>query len=457
MNAPIRVRLTLWYVLVLAAVMVALGAFVVTRLRSDLTAEVDRSLQSAAAEIARGYQLEGRKEVRDLGQSLLPGRDAGVQLLDGSGGVTVSQGDVAGAPLVDRATVGRVLGAGSVTASTRRGSPEVHLRTVAVPVHRDGQAGVLVATESLAPVDDSVHRVLILLLLGGGGALALTALGGWWIARKALMPVERMTVRAHRIGIDDLSERIALPPVRDEVGRLATTLNSMLDRIEHGVEARQRLVADASHELRAPLAAMRAELDVSLRQDRLDEQARAVLESARDEVVRMGRTVDNLLTLASVDEGRLELLVGPQDLRAIAEAAVRSHRAAADGAGVSVAVEGEPVRAVADRDRVHQVVSNLVDNAIRHAPERGHVVVRVWQSGGEAGVTVTDDGPGVPAEARSRIFERFARQDPARQRSGGAGLGLAICREIVQAHRGRIWVEPREPRGSAFVVALPLG
>jgi signal transduction histidine kinase len=297
---------------------------------------------------------------------------------------------------------------------------------------------------------------LVLLLLGSAGALGLIALGGWWIARKALRPVGQMATRADRIGIHDLSERIAVPRVRDEVGHLARTLNAMLARLEEGVEARQRLVADASHELRAPLAAMRSELEVSLRHDALGDQSRAVLASVRDEVVRMGRTVDNLLTLARVDEGRLELLLREQDLREVAEAVVRTQRAAAEQAGVDLVIEGDAGSAAVDRDRIEQVMSNLVDNSIRFAPPGSEVHLSLWRSATEAGFRVSDDGPGVPADARQRIFERFAHQDPTRARSGGAGLGLAICREIVRAHGGRIWIEDRQPHGSAFVVALPL-
>jgi heavy metal sensor kinase len=461
-NAPIRLRLTVWYVLVLAAVMIALGAFVVTRLESDLTNELDRNLRSAAVQTGRGYKAEGEKDFRDVASTVLPGPRAhgsGAQILQPSGTVVFSDGDpVTATAMIDAATRRRVLSGRMVTISRRLGSPSQHLRIVALPVEHAGVRQVLAVTESLTTVDRSTHRVLVLLLLGGSAALALAAAGGWWIARKALMPVERMTSRAHQIGIDDLSERIAVPRVHDEVGNLARTLNAMLDRLEEGVNARERLIADASHELRAPLAAMRSELEVSLRHDPLADQARAVLESARDEVVRMGRIVDHLLTLARFDEGGLELLVAPQDLRGTAEAAARAHRAAAEADGVSVTVEGNGAMVAGDAERLEQVLSNLVDNAVRHAPAGSDVLVRVWrdEAAAEAGVTVSDEGPGVPEGVRERIFERFARQDPARGRTGGAGLGLAISREIVLAHRGRIWVEPREPRGSAFVVALPL-
>ena len=460
-RAPIRLRLTAWYVLVLAVVLAAVSVFVVTRLRSDLTAEVDRSLRSASAQIAHGYGIEGVPEFREVAQSLLDGpRDqgTGAQILDENGGVVVSVGYVAlRTPLVAGGIAAEVRAGRRIVASRRAGPAREHVRTIAVPAPRLGRRHVLVASESLAEVDRAAHRVLILLLVGGAGALVVAALGGWWIARKALLPVERMTARADEIGIRDLSQRVAVPRARDEVGHLAETLNAMLARLEQGVDARERLVADAAHELRAPLAAMRSELEVSLRHDPLDDTARHVLTSARDEVLRMGRIVDNLLTLARVDEGRLELLAGPQDLGTLAERGAQALRGTAAAVGVDVLVDAEEnVTVEVDADRIDQVIANLVDNAIRFSPPDGRVRVRVWRDDGEAGIEVSDDGPGVAPDARERIFDRFAREDPARARAGGAGLGLAICREIVNAHGGRIWVENGERGGSRFVVALPL-
>jgi heavy metal sensor kinase len=457
MNAPIRVRLTAWYVAVLAVILVGLGAFVVTRLRTNLTSEVDGSLRDATTQIALAYQAEGPKEFRDVARTVLPGprfRGSGAQILDASGPVLLSDGDpVTVTSVIDGATRRRALAGPRVISSLHRGGK--HIRMVAMPVRYKGRRQVLVAVESLASVDRAVDRVLVLLLVGGVAALALVALGGWWIARKALRPVERMTTRADQIGIDALSERIDVPRVEDEVGHLARTLNAMLARLEGGVKARQRLVADASHELRAPLAVMRSELEVSLRHDTLGDEARVVLESMHDEVLRMGHIVDNLLTLARVDEGRLQLLIGSHDLREVADEAARVHRPAAESAGVELAVEGDGGVVSVDRDRLGHVIGNLVDNAIRFAPSGSRVVISVWHDAEDAGISVADEGPGVPAEARERIFERFAREDPARGRSGGAGLGLAICREIVRAHDGRIWVEDNTPRGSTFVVSLP--
>jgi two-component system, OmpR family, sensor kinase len=462
---PIRVRLTAWYVVVLAVVLTALGAFVVTRLRSDLTDEVDRSLVSATDQIATGYRAEGPQEFTDIAQSLLSGqvgRESGAQILDRSGQPVRSGGQIVAdggplfeTPLIIPETVKRVLAGERILSSYDRGDPERHLRVLAIPVERAGVRGVLVAGASLEEVDDSVDRVFTLVLIGGLASLTLVALGGWWIARKALRPVEEITTRADRIDIDDLAERIPVPRADDEVGHLARTLNTMLARLEEGVATRERFIADASHELRAPLAAMRSELEVSLRQDVLDEDARAVLASTREEVIRMGRIVENLLTLARVDDNHLNLLITRQDLLEIAERTARIHAASAAARGVGIIVSGDPVILDADGDRIEQVLGNLVDNAIRFTAPGTTVHISVRREEDTAVVAVTDEGPGVPAEARGRVFERFVREDPARGRLGGAGLGLAICQEIVNAHGGRIWVEDNLPRGSAFVVALP--
>jgi heavy metal sensor kinase len=454
---PIRLRLAAWLVLVLAVVLVVLSTFVVSRLRADLTAEVDRSLAVTAGKIAEGYRAEGPVEFFDATReaATTPGaRTLGAQLLDDRAHVIRFSGnDLLRQALIGEDSIATLRG--SAAASLRRGSKDTHLRVLSVPVEVGGRREVLVVAEPLAEIDSAVRRTTTLLAIGGAISLVLAGFGGWWVAQRALRPVERMTTRAAAIGITELDRRVVVPPAKDELAHLAETFNAMLDRLESGVAARERLIADASHELRAPLAAMLTELDVSLRHDEMGDAARDLLQSLREEAAGMARIVDNLLTLARVDDGRLDLLRSPQDLTEIARRAADTYSATADAAGVGLNVSGEAVHLDADPDRLAQVIGNLLDNAIRVSPRGATVRVGVSHSDGTAQVIVHDDGPGIPIEHRDRVFERFARLDPARGRAGGAGLGLAISREIVAAHGGSLTLGPATEAGTTFTITLP--
>jgi heavy metal sensor kinase len=454
---PIRARLTAWYAALLGVIIVALGAFLVLRLGSDLQATVDRDVRQGSAVIAGAYARGGTGEFLEVAETALPRGGSAAQVVDRDGRVLLTYGDEVSARQMAPATaLADALAGRRRLLTVRLGAHQQRFRATVAPVRRLGESQAIVVAESLANTERSVHRVLVLLLLAGPAALAATALGGWWLARKALLPVERMTSQAEDIGIDRLDERIAVPSAQDEIGHLAVTLNAMLDRLERGVDEKHRLIADASHELRTPLAVMRAELDVTLRDDQLPDDAREVLESAREEVGRMSRTVDNLLTLAEVDEGRLGLLPGRVGLHEAIEAAARPLRPLAAAKHVHLDLDAESYEARADPQRLHQAISNFIENAIKYADPGGHVRVTAWSTVAEVGVTVADDGPGIPAEACAHIFERFYRVDPARGRdNGGSGLGLAICREIAGAHGGRVWVESKEGNGSAFTLALP--
>jgi heavy metal sensor kinase len=443
---PIRVRLTFWYAALLAAVLVAVALFVTLRLKADLVADSDHRLNDAGAELARAYRVEGPSEFHDVSGSVLPHGDALAQVLDARGAVvTAHGGDAAKQPMVGDGDFAAARAGAERRVTVEVGEPPTHYRADLRPVDRRGRRYVVVTAESLAPAERSVHRVVILFLIGGPAALLLTAAGGWWLARKALLPVERMTEQADRMGAESLDRRLEIPRTEDEVARLARTLNAMLERLQRGVEDKRRLIADASHELRGPLTVMRSELDVALGDPDLDGAARAVLESSRDEVDRMARMVGDMLTLATIDEGRLELVKKPVDLRELAET-VATRR--------GVAADGDSAWAVGDAMRLDQALANLIDNALKFGGG-GPVEVHAGTGGGEARVTVTDHGPGIPAEERERIFERYVRLDSARGR-GGSGLGLAICREVARAHGGRVWVEPGPDGGSRFVLALPL-
>jgi heavy metal sensor kinase len=456
-SLPVRARLTAWYLLLLAVVLAGVGLFVVERYRADLSREIDRALASSAGQIAHGFHLEGRAEFLDVAATVLPALPAGpaaAQVLNPRGDVLVSFG----APVSKQRMIGlsvlRRAAAGTRALTTVVIGGE-DLRVFAVPVDRKGERDVLVVGKGLSNRDHEVSRLVTLLLIALPGALLAAALGGWLLARRALRPVERMTSHADRIGVDHLSERVPVPAARDELSHLAETLNRMLERLERGVDEKRRLVANASHELRTPLAAMQAELDVSLRYDDLSPEARETLRSAREEVERMSGLVANLLTLATIDEGRLELRREEVDLGELARSAAARFEPMAERAGVRIEVDAPAATAIGDVSRLREVLSNLVVNAINFSGEGAEVRVATWASNGEAGFSVGDTGPGMTPEAAERAFERFWRADRSRSRDGGgSGLGLAICREIVEAHGGRIEVESAVGEGTRFTVAL---
>ncbi|MGH2596495.1 MAG: sensor histidine kinase [Actinomycetota bacterium] len=461
MSLPIRSRLTLLYVGVLAVILVAFGAFLFLRLKSDLLGALDDSLSSRAAQISLGYQGQGQSEFQDVSDASLRGLAIGesaAQIISTSGGIEDSTGDpVSERSMISPTALARAGGGQRVRASVALGSDGEEFRVLAIALSHAPGSAVLVVATSLEEMTASVHRLLVLILAGIPIALLAAGLGGWLLAGRALQPMARMTREAEEIGADRPDERIEVPRTADELQRLARTLNAMLDRLQGAVETQRRFVADASHDLRTPLTVMLSELDVGLEVADLSAfSAREMLASNREEIQRMAHMVDDLLTLAAVDEGHLELVTAPIQLRELALHVVDELRPLAAAAGVHVRIQGAGVRLDGDRERLKQVLANLVDNAVRYSDRSADVRVSLWEVSGEVGFTVTDTGPGIPPAAIPHLFDRFFRVDPARSSTRrGSGLGLAICRDLVAAHGGRIWVESSEGRGSSFSVALP--
>ena len=460
MSLPIRARLTLWFVLLLAAILAGVGAFLQVRLRADLITGVDQSLDTRAAQISLGLQNGCEGEFQDVSDSSLVGlplRESGAQLLRPDGTVLESTGDpVAGRSLLTSRDLAEAVAGERVRRSIRLGPDGEPFRLLGVALPSRTCDAVVVVATSLEQVDASLRRLVVLMAIGGPVALAAAGLGGWWLSRRALAPVSRMTREAAAIDAGRLDERIEVPGAADELRVLASTLNTMLERVQAGVDEKRRFVADASHELRTPLAVMRSEIDVGLRSPATSGDAAEILESAREEVERMSRIVEDLFALARMDEEGVALTLEPVVLAEVAASAVDEMRSLADANDVTLAVDGHGPQISADRGRLGQVVTNLLGNAIRHSPRGGPVSVSCWETSGEVGLTVRDAGPGIPASMLTRIFDRFVRADGSRSSdAGGGGLGLAICKQLVEAHGGRIWAESREGEGSSFSFALP--
>jgi heavy metal sensor kinase len=454
--------MTLWFTALLTAILVGGAAFVILDQRATQTRALDRTLQTSAGEIAADYKPvpgSSESEFRDATDVSLAGlpRDASAaQIVSSDGAVVVSAGNGLGtSPMMPpRSTAAAIAGTTSLQTFALDGQD---YRVYAMPFTDEGTPVALVVATSLENVEAAIHRLLIILAVGIPVGIGIAALGGWFLAKKALRPVATMTDEARAIDASRLRDRVEVPSAMDEVGRLAVTLNDMLDRIQSGVEQQQAFISDASHELRTPLAIMRAEIDVSLASGDLSEDARQVLESAREETDRMRAIVEDLLILARMDEGALTLAADPVDLPQLVGSVVTAMTPLADRREVHLqrASDGA-VRVLGDADRLAQVVRNLVDNAIKYSSAGTRVVVTVRGDGGVGELTVADTGPGIPEASLPRIFDRFYRADDARSReAGGSGLGLAIVRELVEAQGGRVWVRNADS-GSVFGCRLPL-
>lgn len=308
------------------------------------------------------------------------------------------------------------------------------------------------------PLDDreaSLHRLAFLLGMGMPAALLLASLAGYQVASAAMRPVERMRVRAAAIGESDGRERLPEPGTRDELDRLAVTLNELLGRLEETLERERRIVGDASHELRTPISVLRTRLEVALRGDDDPARMRMALTEALGDGERLSRLADDLLVLARADQGRLPLRLEPLDVQELLEQAVDRHRADAGALGrrleSRMQIEGGAVIS-ADPDRVAQALDNLVVNALRYGA--GTITLRGRADAHGVALVVHDDGSGFPADFVARAFERFSQADPSHG-AAGSGLGLTLVEAIARAHGGRASVSNPPVGGTEAVLVLP--
>jgi signal transduction histidine kinase len=296
--------------------------------------------------------------------------------------------------------------------------------------------------------DEALRELLAQLTVAYGAALVISGLVGYLVARAALDPVEDMRRQA-AAGSQDAAVRLPVPASDDELSRLATTLNALLERVQQGVAREHRLIADASHELRTPLGLMLMQIDLALARERSPEETRLALERLQAETQRLVRLANDLLLLARADEGQLIARREDVDVRR----AMLASRERFDGRGADITVDAPPdVVVLADPDRLAQALDNLVDNAIRHGG--GRIELRAVADGGDVAIHVYDEGPGFPDELDERAFDRFTSGTAARTGSG-AGLGLAIVAAIADALGGRAGAGNRPGGGADVWLALP--
>jgi len=310
---------------------------------------------------------------------------------------------------------------------------------------------------SMAPDLAAMRRLAFWLVAAGGAVLVLGLAGGWWLATRAIAPIDDISSTALKIAGGDLSHRINIADTESELGRLAGVLNSTFARLEAAFANQARFTADASHELRTPVSVILSQAQTTLSRDRSGVEYRQTLEACQRAAGRMRRLIESLLELARLDAGQEPMRREPFDLARIARESIELVRPLASERQIDIQSDLRAVHCVGDAERIGQVLTNLLTNAIQYNRERGRVTVSTRADNGAAWLTVGDTGNGIPAEALPHIFERFYRADESRSGArGGTGLGLAICRAIVDAHSGRLEVSTTPGEGSAFTVKLPV-
>jgi heavy metal sensor kinase len=312
--------------------------------------------------------------------------------------------------------------------------------------------------ELLDPVETMLNRMFLQLAWGLPLAIIIIAGGGYLLVRRALTPVEQIIRAAERITQHNLSERLPVSSTGDELERLSVSLNRMITRLDDAFQNSKRFVADASHDLRTPLTILRGELEDFAEDARLDSEMRDRVGSMLEEVVHLGKVVEQLFTLSRLDAGEAQTEWTRFDLTELAQTTAEQMNLLAVDKGISISCDAnQPVLVNGNRVRLKQVVVNLLDNAIKYTPEKGAIQLRVHGVNGHAVLEVKDNGIGIPPEALPHIFERFYRVDKARSAdSESAGLGLSIVKSICIAHDAEVEAQSSVGSGSCFRVKLPL-
>ena len=444
-HAGVRLTTSLAAAAVVAAALSVAGLLLVVLLERSLSSGIKDTALQRARDIAATVARDGVEAVGPLTGST----DHSIVQIVADGRVVASSPDVDGELALSRLRPSP----GQVRTVTRQGSAgddDAQLLVALGVTAPDRTNLVVIAARSLEPVQTSTQALRSLLLVGVPLLVLLVGGATFVLAGRALRPVEAIRRRVADIDGDQLGQRVPVPSARDEVGRLAETMNDMLVRLESSASAQRRFVSDASHELRSPLATVRTSMEVAQIHPEITDWT-GLTHIVLDETARMQTLVADMLLLARSDERGLQLRRAEVDLDDLCEQAADRLRRA----GVRVVTDVQAVRVLGDPDRLARVLRNLTDNAARHASS--FVTLRLHAEADGAVLDVLDDGPGIPFAQRERVFERFVRLDESRTRSsGGTGLGLAIVAQIVKVHLGTVTIADAADGGALVRVSLPL-
>ncbi|OGP78593.1 MAG: hypothetical protein A2V86_01640 [Deltaproteobacteria bacterium RBG_16_49_23] len=485
----LRFKLTLWYVLILGILMISFSSFLYFTLSRSLYRDVDNKLRSLAELIAAestsplfkfGFgnidqTLETSMNLKPIGKF--------IQVLDESGRIGRTSENLKSVQLPISLNALRNASKGLITYETNHSFGNTRLRILTYPVKENNQVTKMIqVASSLEDVEDALKTLLIILIITVPSILMIASLGGQFLANKALKPVDRITQAARMITSQNLNQRIQTLKVKDEISRLIDTFNEMISRLDQSFRQIKQFTTDASHELKTPLTILKGEVEVALRKKRPPQEYEQILESNLEEVNRMSKIVEDLLLLSKADIGEIRLNKEDINLTRFLSGLTEQMKILAQPKNIRIetsnhhtegVAEGvEEIHVLGDSLRMRELFINLIDNGIKYTEEGGSILITLTKETGDflsplippekrirefAKVIVADTGIGIAQEDQERIFNRFFRVDKARSREqGGSGLGLSICKWIVEAHRGEIAVQSEPGKGSSFIVKLPL-
>ena len=462
----IRSRLTAWYVTLLAIILILFSVLLNYFLAKRLHESVDNSLTVSATVVATSATMR-------LGNSPLPGLNQLFEqfmnqgnlnkfyrIYDGSGNVGSRSKNISASqfPLSQPAYADALEGKNSYETFTVGGQQPI--RVITMPILFEGKLINLVQVgTSLEAVQETLRNLKIFLFTAVPSVLILAALFLRFMARRALKPISRIIDTAREIGQgQELSKRIPVLKIKDELGQLALTFNEMMNRLENSFAQMRQFSSDASHELRTPLTVLKGQNELILSKQRKPEEYQEVISSNLEEINYMSKVLEDLFVLSKSDENQVNLDYKPVDLRALVEEVCKHAEILAEEKNIKIIIAFlEPIEIKGDEVRLRQMVWNVLQNGIKYTQQGGELKISLQNESDFALLTIQDTGIGIPEEDLPLIFNRFYRVDKARTRDeGGSGLGLSICRQIAEAHKGKIEVESKLGVGTRFKIRLPV-
>ncbi|MGD0916434.1 MAG: ATP-binding protein [Thermodesulfobacteriota bacterium] len=478
----LRFKLTLWYVLILGILLISFSSFLYFTLSKSLHRDTDVKLRSLAELIASesasplskfGFgnidqALEASMNLKPVGKF--------IQVLDESGKIGRKSDNLRNIELPISRNALKNAFQGLITFETNRSLGNAPLRIITFPARENNRiTKIIQVASSLEDVEDALNTLFIILMIAVPFALVVASLGGQFLANKALKPVDNVTQTARMITSQNLNQRIKPLRVKDEISRLIETFNEMISRLDQSFRQIKQFSTDASHELKTPLTILKGEVEVTLRKRRTSDEYEQTLRSNLEEINRMSQIVEDLLFLSRADIGEVRLNREAINLNEILNELVVQMKILAQAKNIRIETSNHhgDIHVFGDALRIRELFSNLIENGIKYTENGGSIHITLTKEtppqdrisldrieGDQTEfvrIIVSDTGIGIAEEDQQKIFDRFFRVDKARSRDqGGSGLGLSICKWIVEAHHGEITVESEIEKGSSFVVRLPL-